>query len=107
MHVQMDTVNLNAVLDAAGACPIIQVMVAKTNVFNANMQKRLLSEHNLKSKIKSQEWAKLNADKKALMTTICGQYDNATLTKLALGANYAADCDDENLINFLQKLKDR
>ena len=52
MNVQVDTVDPNAPADAAGACPIIQVTVTKTYVFDANMQKRLLSEHDLKSKIK-------------------------------------------------------
>ena len=101
----MDTVNQNIVADASGARLIIQVMVTKTHVFNANMQKRLLSEHDLKSKIKSQEWAKLTANKKALMTIICGQCNNATLTELALGANYATDYDDGNIISFLHRLK--
>ena len=59
MNVQVDTVNPNVPADAAGACPIIQVMVTKIYVFDANMQQRLLSEHDLKSTIKLQEWAKL------------------------------------------------
>ena len=55
MNVQVDTVDPNTPVDAASARPIIQVMVTKTHVFDANMQKILLLEHDLKSKIKSQE----------------------------------------------------
>ena len=101
----MDTVDPKVALDAAGARPIIQVMVTKPHVFDVNLQKRLLSEHNLKSKIKSQEWSKLTANKKALIAIICWQCDNATLTKLALRVNYVTNHDNENLINFLHRLK--
>ena len=79
-------------------------MVAKTHVFNANLQRQLLSEYNIKSKINSQKWAKLTADKKALTTIICGQCNDTPITELALGTNYEADCDAGNLINFLQRL---
>ena len=76
-------------------------MVEKTHVFNSNLQKQLLSEYDQKSKIKSQEWAKLTADKKSLITIIFGQYNDSTRTKLALGTTYKANCDTGNLINFL------
>ena len=42
----------------------------KTHVFDANLQKKLLSDYNLESKIMQQERAKHIADKKALMTLI-------------------------------------
>ena len=74
----MDTVALNSIPYVACACPNIQVMLAKTHAFDTNMQMRLLSEHDLKPKIKSQEWAKLTANKKALMTIICGQCNNTS-----------------------------
>ena len=37
MNAQMDTIDLKAIPDTAGVCPIIQVIVAKTHVFDANM----------------------------------------------------------------------
>ena len=65
MNVQVDTINLNnPVHTQTGARPIIQVIVTKTHVFDANLQKRLLSECYLKSEFKSQEWAKPTPDKK-------------------------------------------
>ena len=39
------------------------------------------------------------------MTIICGQCNNATVTKLALRSTYAADCDDGKIINFFDRLK--
>ena len=102
----MDTVNPNATIDTKTGCrPIISQIVAKTHVFNTNLQKKLLLEYDLQSKIKSQEYAKLTTDKKALITIICGQYNGTTMTKLALGTKYAANCDAGNLINFLQRSK--
>ena len=80
-------------------------MVEKTHVFNSNLQKQILSEYDHKSKIKTEEWAKLTANKKSLITTTFGQYDDATRTKIALGTNYKADYDDGNLINFLKRLR--
>ena len=39
------------------------------------------------------------------MTIICRQFDDATLTKLALRSTYAADCDNGNINNFLNRLR--
>ena len=39
------------------------------------------------------------------MTIICGQYNDVTLTKLALRTTYAFDCDNGNIINILHRLK--
>ena len=39
------------------------------------------------------------------MTIICGQCSNASLSELALEANYATNCDDGNIINFLHRLE--
>ena len=44
MNVQVDTVDPNAPANAAGVCPIISQMVTKTDVFDANMKKRIVSE---------------------------------------------------------------
>ena len=49
----------------------------KSHVFNANLQKQLLSDFKQKSKIKSEECSKFVADKKALITIIFGQCDKA------------------------------
>ena len=77
-------------------------MVEHTHAFNANLQKQLLSDYDLKSKIKTQEWVKLTTDKKLLITIIYGQYDDAIRTKITLGTTYVADCDAGNIINFLK-----
>ena len=99
MHVQIKMVDPTAAADVAtGACPIIKVMAEKTHVFDANMQKWLLLQYNLDSKIESQEWTKHITNKKVVMTIICGQCNDITLTKLALGFSYAIDCDDGNII---------
>ena len=95
-HIEIETVNPLAIPGVDRSCTPIKQMVEKTHVFNSNLQKQLLSEYYHKSKIKSQEWAKLTVDKKALMTIICGQCNDATVTKLALGSTYAADCDNRN-----------
>ena len=38
------------------------------------------------------------------MTTIYGQYNKATKTKIALGTNYNMDCQEGNLIKFLREV---
>ena len=80
-------------------------MVEKTCVFNSNLQKQLLSNYDQKSKIKSQEWAKLTANKILLITIIFGQCDEATRTQIALGTTYKTNCDARKLINFLTRLR--
>ena len=79
-------------------------MMEWTHVFDAYLQKELLSECKRDSKNKSQEYAKFVADKKALLTIILGQYDEATKTEFALGTIYAADRWIGRLIEFLKKL---
>ena len=69
----------------------------KTLVFDANLQKYILLDFNQKSKIKSQEYSKSIADKKALMTIIYGQCNEVTKTKIALGASYTAYCNARRL----------
>ena len=83
-HVEVTTVDPQGALDDNGLCvPIIETQM-RTNVFNPNLQKELLSDHNMKCKLKLQEWYKLLADKRSLMTIIYGQCDEATRTKIAL-----------------------
>ena len=68
---EVETVDPQAVPDATThkRVPIITTQ-KRTNVFNPNLQKELLSEHDMKCKLKLQEWYKLLANKKFLMTTI-------------------------------------
>ena len=77
----------------------------RTHVFDANLQKELLLEYERDSKNKSQEYAKFLANKKALITILFGQCDEATKTKIALGATYAADRQAGSLIAFLERLR--
>ena len=96
---------MNAALDAHGVCPVTTQMVEKTHVFKSNFQKQLLLEYDHKTNIKKQEWAKLTANKKSLITIIFGQCNDAIRTEISLGTNYKADCDNGNLINFLKRLR--
>ena len=84
-HVEIQTVNPTAnVVANTDLRPPITVVVKKHD-FDTNLQKQLLSEHKRKSKIKSEEYAKFIADKKALITIIFGQCNEATKTKISLG----------------------
>ena len=95
----------NAAIDpATGVRPPINVVVEQTHVFEANLQKLLLSEYEQKFKIKSEGYTKFVADKKALITIIFGQYDEVTKTKIALGATYTADRLAGDLIKFIKRL---
>ena len=70
----IDTINPNAAVNSqTSAGPTTSTMVEKTHVFEANLQKQLLLEYNKNLKIKTQEWAKLIADKMSLMNIIFGQ----------------------------------
>ena len=60
----------------------------KSHVHNPNLQIQLLLDYNQKSKLKLQEWSKLTADKKSLITIIFGQCNDTTRTEIALGTNY-------------------
>ena len=55
----------------------------------------------MKCKLKLQEWYKLLANKRSLMTIIYGQCDDATRTEIALGDCYEIICTDAELISFL------
>ena len=74
--------------------------VEKTHVFNSNLQKQLLSDYDQKSKIKSQERAKLISDKKSLIAIIFGQCNDAIKTEITLGTTYKANRDNGNLIRL-------
>ena len=62
-------------------------------------------EYKQKSKIKSEEYAKFVANKKPLITIIFGQYDEATMIEITLGATYAADRQAGNCIKFIKQLR--
>ena len=82
-HVEVTTVNPNNAADrVTGERPVRFQMMEQTHVFDANLQKELLLEYKRNSKNKSQEYAKFLTDKKALITTIFGQCDEATKTKI-------------------------
>ena len=104
---EIQTVNPTATIDLTTSVrpPITFVVQKKTDVFDANLQKWLLSQYKRSYKIKSEEYAKLVANKKALITIIFGQFDEATRTKIALGATYAADRQAGSLIAFLEQLR--
>ena len=71
--------------------PGIVTLLQQTHVFDTNFQKELLSEYKQNFKNKDQEYAKFLADKKALITIIFEQCDEATKTKIDVGSTYAAD----------------
>mmetsp|Transcript_50842 Transcript_50842/g.56774 ORF Transcript_50842/g.56774 Transcript_50842/m.56774 type:complete len:146 (+) Transcript_50842:133-570(+) len=66
--------------------------------------KELLSEFERNLNINSQEYSKFLANKKALITIIFGQCDEAMKTKISLKATYAADRQAGRLIEFLKRL---
>ena len=57
-------------------------------------------ESNPNSKNMSQEYNKFLADKKSLITILYGQYDEATQTKIALGATYTAERNARRLLDL-------
>ena len=80
-------------------------MMEQTYIFDANLQKELLLEYKQDSKNKSQEYTKFLVDKKALTTIFFGQCDEATKTKIALGATFAADRDAKRLSAFIEQMR--
>ena len=76
----------------------------QTIVINANLQNQLLLEYKRNSRKKSQEYAKFLADKKSLITILFRQCDEATHTKISLGATYTEDRDAERLLPFIQRM---
>ena len=88
-----------------GLCPCVPILVKQTHVYDANLRKQLLSEYKQNSKKDSVEYTKFFANKKALIKIIFRQGDEATKTKNALGACYAVDRKEGNLINFINQLR--
>ena len=101
---QISTVNSYDVPQADGSHPKRFETMEQTHVFDANLQKELLSECKQNSKNKSQEYTKFLANKKALITIIFGKFDEATKTKIPLGATYAADRQAGRLVEFTKQL---
>ena len=83
-------------------CPPVTEVHEKIHVFNPNLQKQLLLEHDIKCKLKLGEWSKLLADKRSLMTIIYGQCNDATRTKIALDDDYGIICTNAELVRFLE-----
>ena len=73
--------------------------------YDANFYKQLLSDFEQEFKIKSKEYSKFIANKKAsiLMTIIYGLCNEATKTRINLGGTYKIDCQDGNLIELLKQ----
>ena len=70
-HVQIVTVNLTAQIYAnTNIRPVTYRVKQQTIVTNTNLQKQLLSDYERNSKNKSQEYNKLLADKKSLITIL-------------------------------------
>ena len=63
--------------------------------------KKLLLEYEQNCKIKTQDYAKFLANKKNFIMIIFGQCDEATKTKITLGATYTADRQAGRFIEFL------
>lgn len=88
-HEHVKTVDPAAIPDATtGLCAPITEVHERSHVFDPNLQKQLLSEYDMKCKLKLQEWSKFIANKKSLITIIYGQCDDATRTEITLGNNY-------------------
>ena len=103
-HVQVSTVNPFDVPAADGSRPVHFEIMEQTHIFDGSFQKELLLEYERDSKNKSQEYTKFLADKKALITILSGQCDEATRTKIALGATYTADHQAGRLIAFIKQM---
>ena len=102
---EIETVNPNVAQDTkTGVPPRIFTLLQQTHVFDATLQKELLSKYKQNSKIKSQKYSKFLADKKASTTIIFGQCEEATKTKIALVATYTANRQAGRLIEFLNQL---
>ena len=99
------TVNPLDVPLADDSRPARFVIMKQTHVFDANLQKELLSEYERDSKNKSQEYTKFLADKTALITILFWQCDEATKTEIALGATYTADCQTKRLSTFIKRMR--
>ena len=88
-----------------GIHPLKTIMTNKTIITDPNLQTKLLSAYDQKSKLKAQEWSKLKANEKALTTIVYEQCDDASQTEIALDPNCETYCKDGNLINFLTRVR--
>ena len=104
-EVYVEVVDKSKTVGKDGLHPMESIMTNKTIITDSNLQKKLLSAYDQESKLKAQEWSKLKADEKSVMTILFGQCNDATRTEIALDPNYKTDCEDGNLINFLTRLQ--
>ena len=91
--------------DVTGERPVCYQMMEQTHVFDTNLWKELLLKYERNFKNKSQENAKFLADKKALITILFRQCDEATKTKIALEATCAADRQARRLSAFIKQMR--
>ena len=103
-NVKISTVNLDADVEANGLRPVHCQMMEQTHVTDTNLQKELLPEYKRNSKNKSQEYSKFLVDKKSLITILFEQCDEATQTKISLGATYTADHNAGRLLAFIEQM---
>ena len=104
-HVQITIVNPDTEAEDDGLRPVRYQMMEQTHVTDKNLQKELLSEYEHNSKNKSQEYTKFLVDKKSLIMILFGQCDEATQTKISLGATYTADHDAGRLLAFFDRMR--
>lgn len=71
-EVYVKVVDTSATVGNDGLHSTKKILTKKTIITNSNLQKKLLSKYDQESKFNSQEWAKLKADKMAVMTIIYG-----------------------------------
>ena len=104
-HVEIQTVAPGATIDATtGVCPFICIVGEQTHVFDANLQKQLLSEYKRKSKNKSLEYWKFLTNKKALITIILDSAMKQPKPKV-LSKKPTQWTVKQNLINFINRLQ--
>ena len=103
-EVYVEVVNKQG-MPVSGVLPKKSILTKKTIITNSNLQKKLLSKDDQEFKLKSQEWAKLKADKMAVITIVYGQCDDASQTEITLNPDYKTNCKDGNLIKFLKRVR--
>ena len=105
-HMEIQTVNPTTNIDATNDLHSpITIVVQKTHFFDVNLHKRLILQHERSSKIKSEEYAKFLTNKKALITIIFRQCDEAIKTKITLRVTYTADRRAGLLVKFPNRLR--
>ena len=104
INVKIKTVEPNSAL-VNGNRPVVKFLTTKTHIFDENIQKELTSKYEMQKRLKLTEWHKYTTNKKAIITLVSRQHDEATLTKLALGTIYGANCNIWNIVNFFDELQ--